>query len=129
MYYFRKREMVMIYEERKESKTLKLIIEIYNSNMDDYIPEIELNKKYKYMKYLYNSFGFDFIDAVIEKCVLYRIKNPYAFFKAVCEDYISQGIFIKDQIVIGTWRNKGRFNCTGRNYDYDSLERKLLGWE
>jgi hypothetical protein len=116
-------------DEGKETKTLSLIIKIYNSNTYDFIPENELNKKYKYIKYLFDTYGFDFIDGIIEKCVLYRIKNPYAFFKTVSEDYISRGIIAKEQIAAARSQHKGSFNSTNRNYDYDSLERKLLGWE
>lgn len=48
--------------EVKEEKSLNSVIEIYNSNMDDIIPESEKNKKYQYICYLYNSYGFDFIE-------------------------------------------------------------------
>jgi hypothetical protein len=118
----------MIYMEVKEEKTLSSAIEIYNSNMDDIIPKSEKNKKYQYISYLYNSYGFDFIDAVIDICILYRLSSPFAFFKTITHNFISSGITTGEQIEASRLKRKSRFNCSGRNYDYDVLEKKLLGW-
>lgn len=123
------------------AKTLKEILQIYKDNMNDTIPEIESNKKYQYIKRIFDKYGYDFIDAVIEICVAYKLQSPFAFFKVVIEDYISRGITtesgIKNSIEKLRARerekrklNADRFNnFPQRNYDFDILERRLLGWD
>ena len=54
--------MELIYGECIYEKTLNHIVDIYNSNMGDTIPKEEHNKKYKFIKYLFDAYGFDFID-------------------------------------------------------------------
>lgn len=120
----------MAYEECGGDKTFKSIIEIYNSNMGDTIPMLQKNKKCIYLKTLFDTYGFDFIDAVIEVCILYKLSSPYAFFKVVVEDYIANGITTSQQIKDERRKHRSRMNVSSmRNYDIKVLEWKLLGWE
>jgi hypothetical protein len=116
----------LVYEKEL---TLDDIIDVYNSNMSgDIIPVNIKNKKYLYIKQLYHTYGYEFVDSIIDICVGYNLKNPFAFFRTVAEDCINRGASSKQKIK--DRKKVGRFNnFPQRTYDFDKLERILLGWD
>lgn len=131
-----------------------LVVEVV-TKFEDNICELKRTTKIKYLNY-FKKCTKEFIFAVIDLCAESNIKS-FAGFKVVIDSYIQKEILTPELLeeYVSEYRKKSAklrekerinrenrannkiknsknstFNdYTQREYDYDSLEKKLLGWE
>ena len=114
-------------EEDKNSKDLKTIMSFCN-NVNFKIKTIEIER-------LLVTYSLDKIIKAINSAISSskQIENPYGYLTAILNNMEQpKNITIENKIEPTTNNNTKQSNFanfTQRQYDYDKLERQLLGWE
>lgn len=108
----------------------------------EYFGKLSLQTKIKLSNYL-GKYGNEFLNEILDYCVMHHAKAPSYFF-TVLESNIAKGITTvkefktaldvhKTNLIKQNFnedKNKPNFNnFTQRDYDYEKLEKQLLGWE
>lgn len=127
------------------------LVSLFESNICELKPIIE-----KKFKVYCNQYSKAYIETIIEICAESNIKS-YAGFKTIIDGYINLGLDTPEKVLnyIEDYRNKSKKireqerkkreknsknlskpnknstfnNFEQREYDFDNLEKKLLGWE
>ena len=111
-------------EEDKNSEDLKTIMSFCN-NANFKIKTIEIER-------LLVTYSLDKIIKAINSAISSSkpIENPYGYLTAILNNMEQpKNIVIENKTAIPTKGKLSEPNFTQREYDYDKLEKQLLGWE